>query len=83
MSQAVGHHKKPFLVSVTKGQDYWWCACGLSQSQSFCDQSHQGSEHAPILFQEHESGTVSFCGCKLTECAPLCDCSHMLFGVNN
>lgn len=83
MSQAVGRHKKPFLVTISKGKHYWWCSCGLSQSQPFCDRSHQGSKHVPLLFHAQETATVKFCGCKLTENAPICDCSHMLFGIQN
>lgn len=80
MSQAVGRHKKPFPVSVVEGEDYWRCACGLSQCQPLCDQSHKETQHSPILFHAQETGVVNFCGCKLTSNPPYCDCSHMLFG---
>ena len=43
--------KAPYPVEVEAGKSYWWCACGKSASQPFCDGSHKGSEFAPIKFQ--------------------------------
>ena len=66
----------PYAVNVEKGQDYYWCACGLSKSQPFCDGSHQGTNFSPLKYQAGESETVYFCGCKQTASQPLCDGSH-------
>ena len=66
----------PYAVNVEKGRDYYWCACGQSKSQPFCDGSHQGTNFSPLKYQAGESETVYFCGCKQTVSQPLCDGSH-------
>ena len=68
--------KAPYPVEVTAGRKYWWCACGKSAKQPFCDGSHQGTEFTPVTFEAAATKTVYFCGCKATAKAPLCDGSH-------
>ena len=68
--------KTPFPVDVEAGKSYWWCSCGKSQNQPFCDGSHKGGEFTPREFKATESKKVWFCGCKHTATAPLCDGSH-------
>lgn len=68
--------KSPIAVDVEAGKDYWWCACGKSQSQPFCDGSHKGSEFSPVQYTAPESRTVWFCVCKKTGNRPFCDGSH-------
>ncbi|MBI3525506.1 MAG: CDGSH iron-sulfur domain-containing protein [Betaproteobacteria bacterium] len=68
--------KNPFAVAVEKGKDYYWCACGRSKSQPFCDGSHKGTDFAPVKFTATESNTVYFCGCKQSGNSPLCDGTH-------
>ena len=63
-------------MAVEAGKSYWWCACGLSRSQPFCDGSHKGSGLAPVKWDAAESKTVYFCGCKRSGQAPLCDGAH-------
>lgn len=50
----------PFAIDVEKGKDYYWCACGLSKSQPFCDGSHKGGEFVPTNYSADESKTVYF-----------------------
>jgi CDGSH iron-sulfur domain-containing protein 3 len=76
MSSPVIAAKSPFAVDVEKGKDYYWCACGKSASQPFCDGSHKGSEFAPTKFTAAESKAVYFCGCKQSKNGALCDGSH-------
>lgn len=68
--------KGPYAVEVTEGQDYYWCSCGQSKAQPFCDGSHKGSSFTPVQYKAAKSGTVYFCGCKHTKTPPLCDGSH-------
>lgn len=68
--------KSPFAIAVEKGKDYYWCACGKSKTQPFCDGAHKGSDFAPTKFTAEESKTVYFCGCKHGKNGPLCDGTH-------
>jgi CDGSH-type Zn-finger protein len=63
-------------VEVKKGQKYFWCSCGLSTNQPFCDASHKGSGFSPVVYEAEEDKLVSFCGCKASKKSPLCDGSH-------
>ena len=66
----------PIAVEVEAGKSYWWCSCGKSASQPFCDGSHKGSEFVPMKFDAEESKKLFFCACKVSKGAPLCDGSH-------
>jgi CDGSH-type Zn-finger protein len=68
--------KAPYPVDVEAGKSYWWCACGLSKSQPFCDGSHKGSGITPVKWEADASKTVYFCGCKQSGKTPLCDGAH-------
>jgi len=74
-----GHiaQKSPYAVEVEPGKSYFWCACGLSKSQPFCDGSHQDTAFVPLKYDANEKKTVYFCGCKQTDKAPHCDGSHV------
>lgn len=68
--------KAPYPVDVEAGQKYWWCACGRSKNQPFCDGSHKGTPFLPVEFVAEKSEKVWFCGCKHTAAPPLCDGTH-------
>jgi CDGSH-type Zn-finger protein len=68
--------ESPFPTAVEAGKDYWWCACGLSKKQPFCDGSHKGGPFTPVKYSATESKTVYFCGCKASGNPPLCDGTH-------
>lgn len=76
MSNPVIAAKAPMPVEVEAGKAYFWCACGKSGKQPFCDGSHAGSEFAPVKWIAAESKRVFFCACKQTKGQPLCDGSH-------
>ena len=68
--------RKPLPINVEAGKSYWWCACGRSKAQPFCDGSHKGTGLAPREFKPEQTGEVWFCTCKRTTTPPLCDGSH-------
>ncbi len=67
--------KKPAVMKLAPG-DYWWCSCGNSANQPFCDGSHKGSGFQPQKVTIDEEKTVALCNCKHTGGAPFCDGAH-------
>jgi CDGSH-type Zn-finger protein len=76
MSSPVIAQKSPYAVQVEAGKTYYWCACGQSKAQPFCDGSHKGTGMAPTAHTPDQSGTAYFCGCKQSKTGALCDGSH-------
>jgi CDGSH-type Zn-finger protein len=76
MSEPVIAQKSPYGVDVEAGQEYWWCACGQSESQPLCDGSHKGTGLSPQKYSATETAKVWFCGCKNTADIPVCDGTH-------
>jgi CDGSH-type Zn-finger protein len=76
MSDRVIAQKAPFKVELVAGETYWWCVCGRSAKQPFCDGSHKGTGLAPMRHVAQASGPAFFCGCKHTQRPPLCDGTH-------
>jgi len=70
------NNNQPLPVEVEAGKDYFWCSCGKSAKQPFCDGSHKGSEFTPVKYTAEKDGRLFFCGCKETKSAPLCDGTH-------
>ena len=68
--------KTPLPVDVEEGRKYFWCSCGKSDRQPFCDGSHQGTEFLPLTYVAETTRTLYFCACKHSRGAPLCDGSH-------
>ena len=76
MTDPVRAADSPFAFDVEAGKVYFWCSCGRSASQPFCDGSHSGTSQTPVKFEADSTKTVYFCGCKATSKQPLCDGSH-------
>ena len=76
MSEPESPQKSPYAVDVEAGKTYWWCSCGKSATQPFCDGSHKGGAFAPTEFTAETSETVYFCGCKKNASGVQCDGSH-------
>lgn len=68
--------KSPYPVLVEAGKTYYWCSCGGSKTQPFCDGAHKGSGFAPVPYKAEAAGTVYFCGCKHSKKGALCDGGH-------
>mgnify|MGYP001269726491 CR=1 FL=1 len=73
-SQRAG--ESPIGVNVVEGKSYYWCACGKSSKQPFCDGSHKETEFRPQIFKAEKSGSHFLCACKSTGNTPFCDGSH-------
>jgi CDGSH-type Zn-finger protein len=61
---------------VKEGEEKYWCACGLSKNQPFCDGSHSATDITPMKFVAKASGAAYLCMCKHTQNAPYCDGAH-------
>lgn len=66
----------PITIEVEAGKSYFWCTCGQSSKQPFCDGSHKDSSFAPMKWTAEEDGKKFFCTCKATDNSPFCDGSH-------
>jgi CDGSH iron-sulfur domain-containing protein 3 len=75
MNERVVFQKFPIVQKVEPGT-YWWCSCGRSKSQPFCDGTHKGSSLAPQKVEVAEARTVAWCACKHAKSAPFCDGTH-------
>jgi CDGSH iron-sulfur domain-containing protein 3 len=67
---------KPFIVEKLEKGTYYWCACGKSTSQPYCDGSHQGSAFSPTELTIEKDQKVVYCLCKQSSNPPFCDGSH-------
>lgn len=68
--------RKPCLIHLTPGRTYYWCACGRSARQPFCDGSHRGTPFTPLAFTVDAGDEYLLCACKRTRRPPFCDGSH-------
>lgn len=75
MNQPIIADTKPAVIELEPGT-YYWCSCGQSQGQPFCDGSHKGSDFTPMAFEVEAKKTVALCNCKVTNNSPFCDGSH-------
>jgi CDGSH-type Zn-finger protein len=76
MTDPIPAQKAPYKTSVEEGRSYYWCACGRSKNQPFCDGSHAKTDIRPLHYKAEASGDLWFCGCKHSGNKPLCDGTH-------
>lgn len=79
MSEPIIANNRPAKANLTEGEEYWFCACGRSQNQPFCDGSHKGTGFKPLSFTAEESGDAYLCQCKQSADQPFCDGTHKKF----
>eukprot|EP00754_Rhynchopus_humris_P018966 Rhum_TRINITY_DN14623_c8_g1::Rhum_TRINITY_DN14623_c8_g1_i1::g.104593::m.104593 len=83
-TQASHSQLEPYVVTCSEGQVIYYCSCGRSENQPFCDGSHEkvnerhNTTFAPRPYTATADGPVSFCGCRTTGAADgvVCDGSH-------
>ena len=76
MSKPVIADRRPAVLELEAGS-YWWCVCGLSKTQPFCDGAHKAEGvFSPLKFELSESRRVALCQCKCTDKQPFCDGTH-------
>lgn len=68
--------RSPYPVDVVAGSTVYFCTCGRSTNQPFCDGKHVGTAFAPLAYTPEQTGKEYFCGCKATKFPPKCDGSH-------
>ena len=76
MSESRIASKKPAVMELEPGKSYWWCACGRSENQPFCDGAHKGTGIEPLEVKVDKKKNYAFCQCKRTADSPWCDGAH-------
>ncbi len=76
MAKPIPAQQAPYKVAVEAGKTYYWCACGRSAKQPFCDGSHKDTGLTPVAWTCEEAKNAFFCGCKASATQPFCDGSH-------
>lgn len=76
MTQAEIPQKAPYKQSVKQGKTYFWCSCGKSARQPFCDGAHKDTGFEPVQYTADKDTEVYFCGCKASAKQPMCDGAH-------
>lgn len=79
MDRPVIADNKPIKVTLNKDEKYFFCTCGCSSNQPFCDGSHKGTSFTPKAFTADKDEDAYLCTCKHTANTPFCDGTHKQF----
>lgn len=67
---------EPIAIQLKQGETYYYCTCGRTGNQPFCDGSHEGTKFEPLKFEATIDGTSHLCMCRHSKNPPYCDGSH-------
>ena len=76
MNKAQRAGDSAIAIEVEKDKSYYWCSCGKSSKQPFCDGSHKDTKFKPVAYKADDTKKMFFCACKQTNNQPFCDGSH-------
>jgi len=76
MNKPICTKKAPYVVEVEEGKTYYYCTCGKSEKQPFCDGAHKGTEFSAHAWTAEKTGNAYFCGCRASQKEPMCDGAH-------
>jgi CDGSH-type Zn-finger protein len=76
MAEPVVAQKSPYAADLEAGKEYYWCSCGRSAKQPFCDGAHKAVGMRPVQVKPTETKKYYMCGCKATKNQPFCDGTH-------
>jgi len=76
MNTPICTQKKPYVVEVEEGKTYYYCTCGKSAKQPFCDGTHKDTKFSAQAWTAEKTGSAYFCGCRTSKKGPLCDGAH-------
>lgn len=76
MTKAVCTQKAPYVTDVEAGKTYYYCTCGRSEKQPFCDGKHKGTSFSAMAWTAEKTGKAYFCGCRASQKEPMCDGTH-------
>ena len=80
MSNPIIANNTPIAVNLEKGKTYYFCKCGRSKNQPFCDGAHADTDITPHAFTADKDGEAWLCACKQSDNQPFCDGTHSQFG---
>jgi len=69
------NNKLPMMMELEPGT-YYWCSCGKTANEPFCDGSHKGTNFLPVEFVVNVKKKVGICTCRRTKKTPYCDGTH-------
>lgn len=75
MNEPIVAQKKPYVLELEPGE-YYYCTCGRSETQPFCDGSHKGTGFSPKVFTVTEKKKYGICGCRHSDNQPFCNGAH-------